>query len=103
MIGIEIRAGESRYEALVASGLLDNLGSTIARTIPGPRCAIITDVNVAALLGDRVQRSLIAAGFQPTLITIAAGEESKTLDQASAICDRMIAADFFENLERTAA
>jgi 3-dehydroquinate synthase len=92
VIGIEIRAGESRYEALVASGLLDNLGSTIARTIPGPRCAIITDVNVAALLGDRVQRSLIAAGFQPTLITIAAGEESKTLDQASAICDRMIAA-----------
>ena len=90
--GIEIRAGENRYEALVASGLIDNLGSTITETISGPRCAIITDVNVAAFLGDRVQRSLIAAGFQPTLITIPAGETSKTLEQAGAICDQMIGA-----------
>ena len=90
--GIEIRAGTNRYEALVASGLFDNLGSIISKTISGPRCAVITDVNVAALLGDRAQRSLTAKGFQPTLITIPAGEQSKTLEQAGAICDRMIAA-----------
>jgi 3-dehydroquinate synthase len=43
------------------------------------------------LLGDRVTRSIESAGFQPTLIRIPAGEKSKTLKQAGAICDQMIA------------
>jgi 3-dehydroquinate synthase len=53
---------------------------------------MISDSNVAPLFADRVKRSLTSAGFQPTLITIPAGEKSKTLDQAGAICDQMIAA-----------
>src|SRR4029450_537297 len=36
--------------------------------------------------------SLESSSFQPTLITIPAGEKSKTLKQAGAICDQMIAA-----------
>ena len=36
--------------------------------------------------------SLTSAGFRPILITIPAGEKSKTLEQAGAICDQMIAA-----------
>jgi 3-dehydroquinate synthase len=36
--------------------------------------------------------SLESAGFQPTLITIPAGEKSKTLKHAGEICDQMIAA-----------
>jgi 3-dehydroquinate synthase len=34
----------------------------------------------------------VSSGFRPILITIRAGEKSKTLEQAGAICDRMIAA-----------
>ena len=41
-------------------------------------------------IGSR--RSLKSTNFQPTLITIPAGEKSKTLEQAGAICDQMIAA-----------
>src|SRR5207253_6709186 len=44
------------------------------------------------LFADRVKKSLILAGFRPTLITIPAGERSKTLKEVGAICDRMIAA-----------
>jgi 3-dehydroquinate synthase len=47
---------------------------------------------VAALFADRIKKSLRSAGFNPPLVTIPAGEKSKTLEQASAICDRMIAA-----------
>src|SRR5437016_14612952 len=36
----------------------------------------------------------MSAGFQPVLITIPAGEKAKTLEQAGAICDQMIAAGF---------
>ena len=45
-----------------------------------------------ALFGNRVKKSLASAGFRPTLITIPAGEKSKTLEQVGAICDQMIAA-----------
>src|SRR5690348_6645257 len=56
------------------------------------RCAIISDNKVAALFADGLQASLMSAGFRPTLIRIPAGEKSKTLEQAGAICDQMIAA-----------
>jgi 3-dehydroquinate synthase len=56
------------------------------------RCAIISDSNVAPLFADRVKQSLSAAGFQPTLITTPAGEKSKSIKQAGALCDQMIAA-----------
>jgi 3-dehydroquinate synthase len=49
-------------------------------------------MNVAALFADRIKKSLTSAGFRPILITIPAGEKSKTLKQAGAICNRMIAA-----------
>jgi 3-dehydroquinate synthase len=55
-------------------------------------CAIISDNNVAALYAEQVKQGLSSAGFRHTLIRIPAGEKSKTLRQAGAICDRMIAA-----------
>ena len=67
-------------------------GNTRASILPRGTCAIISDSNVAPLFADRVKKSLASAGFHPTLITIPAGEKSKTLEQAGAICDQMIAA-----------
>ena len=56
------------------------------------RCALISDSNVASLFANEVTKSLCAAKIRPTLITIPAGEKSKTLQQAGAICNRMTAA-----------
>ena len=53
---------------------------------------IISDSNVAPFFADRVKKSLTSSGFRATLITIPAGEKSKTLEQAGRVCDRMIAA-----------
>src|SRR5215472_8503079 len=58
----------------------------------GQRCAVISDHNVAPLFAERVKQNLVSAGFRPVLIIIPAGEKSKTLKQAGAISDRMIAA-----------
>jgi len=86
------RSAADRYPALVGSGLLEQLGECVPKYLPGKTCAIISDSNVAPLFGERVKQSLTPVGFQPTLITIPAGEQSKTLAQADAICDQMIAA-----------
>ncbi|HEV3100414.1 MAG TPA: 3-dehydroquinate synthase [Candidatus Udaeobacter sp.] len=89
---MEIRGASHRYSALVGSGLIEQLGERARKFLPGGRCAIVTDTNVAPLFADQVERSLISAGFRPTMITIPAGEKSKTLKQAGAICEQMIAA-----------
>jgi len=89
---VEIHGAAPSYPALVGSGLIASTGEEVAKRLRCPRCAIISDTNVAPLLADRVKQSLTSSGFQPTLITIPAGEKSKTLEQAGAICDHMIAA-----------
>lgn len=86
------RGAAHSYPALVGSGLLEQVGERTRKYLPRKTCAIISDDNVAPLFGDRIKRSLDSANFQPTLITIPAGERSKTLEQAGAICDQMIAA-----------
>jgi 3-dehydroquinate synthase len=77
---------------LIGPGLLKQLAAYAGKFLPGKTCAIISDTNVAPLFAGRAKRSLTSAGFKPTLITIPAGEKSKTLKQAGAICEQMIAA-----------
>lgn len=77
---------------LIGKGLLKQLGARVRQHLHRKTCAIICDSNIAPLHADRVKRSLVSAGFKPTLITIPAGEKSKTLTQAGVICDQMIAA-----------
>jgi 3-dehydroquinate synthase len=92
VIAVEIRVLNYCYNAVIGLGLLDQTGPNIIDAVTGSNCAIISDENVAPLLGKRVAESLTSSGLQPTLIAIPAGEKSKTLEQAGAICDEMIAA-----------
>jgi 3-dehydroquinate synthase len=88
---VQIRGGADRYSVLINAGLLDQLGEYGLKYFSRERCVIISDSNVAGLFANRVKTSLTLAGFRPTLITIPAGEKSKTLEHASRICDQMIA------------
>jgi len=88
----ELSAGKQRCRIEIGAALLARTGELIHEILIGPHCAIISDSNVAPLFGDRVKQSLTSSGFEPALITIPAGETSKTLAQAGAICDQMIAA-----------
>ena len=89
---VEKCGARRRYPALVGQGLLERVGKHVSEYVTSETCAIVSDSNVASRFANRVKQSLTSAGFQPRLITIPAGEKSKTLEQAGAICDRMIAA-----------
>jgi 3-dehydroquinate synthase len=89
---VEILGADYCYRALVGSGLIEQLGTCLRKVLGGKRCAVVTDNIISPLFANRVQRSLTSAGFRPTLITIPAGEKSKTLEQASTICWQMTAA-----------
>jgi 3-dehydroquinate synthase len=86
---ITIHAGSHKYDALVGSRLLEKTGTLLAQKLRGRDCAIVSDDNVASLFAQPVVRSLTSAGFRPTLIIVPAGEASKSLGQAEAICQRM--------------
>jgi len=77
---------------LIGKGALKQLGTHVRRQFKCKTCVIISDTNVALLFADRIKASLVSGGIQPILITIPAGEKSKTLMEAGAICDQMIAA-----------
>ena len=89
---VGIHGGTHRYPVLVGPVLIDEVAGRVRKFVRGTRCAIITDSKVAPLFADRVKRSLTSADLKPILITIPAGEKSKTLKQVGAICRQMIAA-----------
>ena len=89
---VEARGASYDYPALIGTGLIKQVGEHTRRLLPGKTCGIISDSTVAPLFADRVKQGLISAGLRPTLITIPAGEKSKTLKKVAAICEEMIAA-----------
>jgi 3-dehydroquinate synthase len=88
----ELHLGKQRCRIEIGAALLARTGELIHEILIGPHCAIISDSNVAPLFGNRLRQRLASSGFQSALITIPAGETSKTLEQVGAICDQMIAA-----------
>ncbi len=89
MKSVEIRAGQHRYDALIGAGLLGETGRFVRQRLGGECCAVISDENVAPLFAAIIIESLRNAGFAPELITIAAGEKSKSLAQAGALCEQL--------------
>ena len=80
------------YDVVVEKNILSSAGNEAARLILPGRCAVVTDSNVGPLHAKTLIESLCAAGFDPILITVPAGETSKSLTQAEAISDQMIEA-----------
>jgi 3-dehydroquinate synthase len=92
VISTEVRTGQHSYRVLIGPGLLATVGDAIKEKLPPSRCAIISDTNVAPRFAEKIQKSLAAAGFESALITVPAGEQSKTLAQADAVCEEMLGA-----------
>jgi 3-dehydroquinate synthase len=89
---LKISKADHRHPVLIGAGLLDQFGTYARKYLASEACVVISDNDVAPLFADRIRQSLASAQFRPVLITVPAGEKSKTLAQAGAICDRMIAA-----------
>ncbi len=90
---VQVQSANHAYRVLIDSGLLANAGAVItdAKLAPGS-CAIISDTNVGPLFAGGLAKNLRSAGYEPKLISVPAGEESKTLDRAGEICEQMLSA-----------
>ena len=78
----------------IGSGILDRAGELAREAgLSAGRAAIVSDSNVATLYASRTIESLKAAGFDPIVIKIPAGEASKSLEMLSILYDRMTEAE----------
>ena len=90
VISIEFRTGQHSYLVLIGPGLLETVGEAIKEKLAPSRIAIVSDTNVAPLFAEPVKKSLTSAGFDSVLITVPAGEQSKTLEQTGTVCEQML-------------
>ncbi len=94
---VNVPLGGRSYEIKIGPGLLSRLGNECARLKLGRRCGILTDKNVGPRYGKKTQQALRAAGFEPVLITVPAGETAKSLKTVQSCYDQLAA----QRLERS--
>jgi 3-dehydroquinate synthase len=86
---VSVQLGNRSYTIKIAPGLLKHLGGECARLKLGDRCAIITDSNAGRHYAKPVYETLVRAGFEPILITVPAGEKSKSLKSVQSCHDQL--------------
>ncbi|GCE03743.1 3-dehydroquinate synthase [Dictyobacter aurantiacus] len=78
------------YDTVVEWGGLQRLAFYLKQLQLPPRVFIITDSNIHDLYIPSLQSQLTAAGFEPLVYTVPAGEGSKSQQQLSAIYDWLL-------------
>lgn len=86
---IRVNLGAKSYNIEIAAGLLDTAGEKIRSISKAQRAAVISDSNVDALYGERLQAALAGSGFKVTRIVFPAGEKSKCLNELAKIYDSL--------------
>ncbi len=90
---VHVDLASRSYDVIVEGGILHHAGERLLQAgLAGHRAAVISDTTVARLHGAALVDSLAAAGFQPSLHSVPAGEASKSLTEAEALCREMIRA-----------
>ena len=87
---LKVNILDRSYEIHIAEGILNQSGSMIQKVFQGEKIAIVTDSNVEPLYGAQVMDSLIASGFSVKIITIPAGESSKSKEQLFYLYEEML-------------
>jgi 3-dehydroquinate synthase len=86
---VEVSLGKRSYSIFIGGKILADLGKHCTKLSLGRRCAIISDHNVSPLYAAKAEASLRKAGFEPIVVTIPAGETSKSLKTFQSCCDKL--------------
>ena len=86
---INVSLGERSYSIFIGEDALARLGTECRKLKLGRRCAVISDQHVAPLYAQKGLTALTAAGFDPVLLTVPAGETAKSLKTVHACYDQL--------------
>ncbi|RTM07791.1 MAG: 3-dehydroquinate synthase [Hyphomicrobiales bacterium] len=91
-VKVEVGLGDRAYDILIGAGLLARSGEEVARRLPGTRAAIVTDEHVAAAHLDMLRAGLAKGGIQSAVVTLPAGEKTKSFAHLEEVVDGVLAA-----------
>ena len=94
---IQVALGERSYDIVIGSGLVAHAGAYLRAVLPGTSAAIVTDENVAGLHLPALHKALAQEGIEATIITVPAGEASKSFEQLQDVVGRLLDARLERN------
>ena len=89
-VELSVAMGERTYPIVIGSGLLENAGNFFPVSARNRPLAIICDTNTGPLFLEHLRKGLKAV--KVTVITIPAGEKSKSLATIETICTQLLQA-----------
>ena len=94
---IHVALGERSYDIGIGSGLISQAGAHLRAVLPGARAAIVTDENVAGLHLPALLKALAQEAIEATIITVPAGEASKSFERLQDVVGRLLEARLERN------
>jgi 3-dehydroquinate synthase len=88
---LTVGLGSRAYDVVIGPGLIDRAGDHIAPLLKNRRTVIVADSNVAEHHGERLSAALERAGVAVDVITVPAGEESKSFEGLAGLSDQLLA------------
>lgn len=87
---LNVKIPGKEYEILIENGLLKNCGTIIEKMFSGNKIVVVTDSNVAPLYSKVVLDELSRIGYKTKLVTVPAGEKSKSTEMLIKLYDEML-------------
>src|SRR5271163_3848259 len=86
---VRVDLGERSYDILIGKGLLSQAAEYLRPLKLGKRGVIITDAKVESLYAGSLREALGKGGITVEVLSIPAGEESKSLRQANRLFEKL--------------
>jgi len=87
---VNVRLAHHEYPVHVGPGLLVRLPAFCAEHGLKGKVGIVTDSNVGPLYAGALRIALLADGFEASVVTVPAGEKSKSFGSVEAVCEALI-------------
>ncbi len=91
MATLRVNLGKRSYDIVNEPGALARCGQLAAPLLRGKKTFVVTDAHVAPRYGETVLESLRQAGLEPKLLTVPAGEASKSPEMLARLWEQMAA------------
>ena len=88
---VDVSLGERSYKIQIAANLLAQLGPFVRECRSATHALVISDSNVAPLYAKQALASIAEAGMRGELLTVPAGETSKSIAQVGELLEQMLA------------
>jgi 3-dehydroquinate synthase len=90
---VTVSLGDRSYQVKIKAGLLDQAGAELAPLARGKKMIVISDTQVWAAQGARLEAGMEREGVTADPILLPPGEGTKSWDQLSNLCDALLVRD----------